>query len=120
MDVELGMSLDSANVILQSDPYDLVSRTDSSTTYRYKYRMTDVRRVPKAQKRNSGMNVEGRFRDFYVTVNNDNSIFEIYTSEEAVGTEVKKKNVDVMGIITVVSDFIIITLPSLLVYLSIN
>lgn len=120
MQLELGMHLDSANVILQTGPYDLVDITDTSTTYRYKYRLTNVRRVPHAQKRNSGMETDGRFRDLYLSVNTDNELIAIKTNEEPVNTEVEKKKVDVLAIVNVVSDFIVVTLPTLLVYLSIN
>ncbi len=120
MQLELGMHLDSANAILQTGPYDLLERTDTSTVYRYKYRLTNVRRVPHAQKRNSGMETDGRFRDLYLSVNLDNELIVIKTNEEPVNTEVEKKKVDVLAIVNIVSDFIVVTLPTLLVYLSIN
>jgi len=121
MQVQQGMHFDTVTSILQSEPYDFLTRDDSgNVSYLYKYRQVDIHTLPNSPKRNTGVEVEGRFRDLILTFDIDSLVTEIYTKPEDVESSVEKKDVDVLGIVNTVTTFLSVTLPSILVYLSIR
>lgn len=119
--VKPGMHRSVADSILTTTPYDIVSKdTTGMVEYLYKYRTIEVRRVPKAMKRNEGLDVEGGFKDLILTCDSTDTIVDLRTSEERWPSKVKTRKIDAVGILNSVTTFVSVTLPALLVYLSAN
>jgi hypothetical protein len=116
-----GQTMDTVSKILGTKPYDLVSKKDSGeTVYLYKYRREEVKRIPVFMRRNKGIPAEGEFRDLYITFDIDGKVVEIETREEGRETVVDKKKIDPNSILQAVTTIITVTLPAVMVFLSLG
>ena len=115
-----GVSLDSVNAILRMPPNDLVVRDSLQTVYLYKYRVDEVKTVSPGFKRNKGLKVEGTFKECLVTVDTTSTVQSIATRDEAVSSMVKKEKVKVTEILDTVTTFLSVTIPAILVYLTVD
>ena len=120
MKLELGMHKDSVNSILEMEANDLGAINDSTYTLIYKYRLKEVKRIPRTTHRTKGLEAEGQFKNLYLTFDTTDILTELKTDEELHPSSYKETKIDFVKILNVTIEFITVTLPAAVVYLSLN
>ena len=117
--VQVGMSLDSVNKILQVEPFALHQRTDSNYTYNYKFRVKEVKRVPIVMNRNKGLEVETRFVDLFITYNSDGLVTNMESCNDC-SDDGEKRELDFNTLITGLTTVVTVTIPVVLTLIATN
>lgn len=117
--VELGMTYTEVINLMSMPPYDLVSKdTLGYTSYIYKYRVKDVKRIPIIMKKNKGLITEGPFRDLKLTFNQNEKLIDIQGGYEEQPSEYRREKVDVNALIASVTTIVTVTIPAILLYIA--
>ncbi len=117
--IELGMTYAEVEEVMAMPPNDLASKdTLGYTTYVYKYRLEDVKRIPVLMKKNKGVPAEGAFRDLKLTFDRENVLVDIKGCYEEQQSDYKKEKVDVNGLIASITTIITVTIPAVMLYIT--
>ncbi len=118
--VRLGMPFDTVNSVLHVEPFALKSRTDTTYTYNYKYRVKEVKRVPLVMRRNKGVEIESRFVDLFITYNNNGEAIHMESCNDCSHDGEKKERVNLNTLITGLTTVVTVTIPVVLTLLATN
>lgn len=117
--VELGMSYAEVTNLMSMPPYDLVSKdTLGYTSYIYKYRVKDVKRIPIIMKKHKGIATEGPFRDLKLTFDKHDELVDIQGGYEEQTSEYKREKVDINALIVSVTTIVTVTIPAIMLYIA--
>jgi hypothetical protein len=117
MNLNVGMSKDQVETVLDLEPYDLKAYTDSSNVFTYIYRVNDRKTLSLFTKRKNGIHSRGKYVQLFVTYTKDNSkCTYIETCSLCPDNLVNKSTVDFEKIFT----FLTVTAPVILVYIGLQ
>ncbi len=119
--LEIGMSKTEIDSVLGIAPQ-FIKKMDTTGVqiYSYKYRTRDIKRFPIIMRRDKGIPTEGNYTDLLVSYSPDSIAFNIETCTECTDNNEKKTKIDANTIINSITTIITVTLPALLVFLSIR
>jgi hypothetical protein len=119
IDLESGMSFDDLQDSLGIKPYYIKEDAlDGWKVYVYKYRTSELKRIPIIMRRNTGFEMEGDFVDLLVTVNQENIVVKLETVESPADKEQNTTVIDFNSLMQGIATMITVTLPAFLVFLS--
>jgi len=116
MSLKLGMTKVEAEKLLDLEPYDLKSFTDSSSVYIYVYRTMDRKTLSFDTRKKNGLKSTGKYVQLAVGYSKNDKIISIESCNMCPDNLVNYSKVDVEKIFL----FITITLPVILVYVGLK
>lgn len=116
--IKPGMTQTEVDSIMQTTgPYDIETMSiTGEVTYIYKYRVSDIKRLPLLMKRNKGLKTDGRLKDMLITYGPEGIVHHIETREEPEKSITEKKKIDPNTVIQAITTAITVTIPALLFY----
>jgi hypothetical protein len=116
MRVEIGMDKSHVDDMLQIEPYDLKSRTDTSNVYIYVYRVRNRQTLSIYTKPINGKEVTGRYIQMAIGYSKTDKVISIESCSLCPDNLVTKSKVDVAK----VAVFFTVTVPAVLIYLGLQ
>ncbi len=116
MTLQLGMSKAQVEDTLGVQPYDLKSKTDTSTVYIYIYRVTDRRTLYLITGRVNGKKSMGKYVQLFVGYSKDDKVISIESCSTCADNLVTHSNFDFEKLFV----FVTVTLPILLLFLKVG
>ena len=116
MDLQVGMKRNQVESILGLKPYDVQSKTDTTNTFVYIYRLNDRRTLSFNTKPVNGKEVKGKYAPLAVTYSKDSVLLNMESCTLCQDDLMSVSKLDFQKIIM----FLTITAPALLIYLGLR
>jgi hypothetical protein len=116
MTLQLGMSKAQVEDTLGIQPYDLKSKTDTSTVFIYIYRVTDRRTIYLITGPVNGKKSIGKYVQLFVGYSKDDKVISIESCSVCADNLVTRSNLDFEKLFV----FVTVTLPILVLFLKVG
>lgn len=116
MSIQLGMSKEQVEVVLDVEPYDLKSRTDTSNTYIYIYRTVDRRTLSVITRPKNGKKSTGKYVQMEMEFTKDGRLVHMQSCNLCPDNLVTTSRINFEKVLA----FFTVTVPVILIYLGVQ
>ena len=114
--IQLGMSKEQVEVVLDVEPYDLKARTDTSNTYIYIYRTVDRRTLAVITRPKNGAKSTGKYVQMEMEFTKDGRLIHMNSCNLCPDNLIIKSKVDIDKVLA----FFTVTVPVILIYFGVQ